>query len=312
MRGATVWRGEDAARRWYLALDGAVGNRQPNDAVAGRGSKLLPMASPPRDVSVSVASEHVVVARVSLHLDRREQVETATQYRFGITETQFLADVDRKEVAFTGPHVVRFHEVGDQIRTRIDGAVRSTWVVMSGAFLDDIASGTPCWRAPFRKPFTYPPLTTLGDLHHFLARVRAGAGALWAEEELATLLPRLLSAEDTSLLRPRPGMARLARAADEILGAEFTQITAVAELARALGVSASYLTRAYRAATGSTLHARVTRLRLSSALSRLADGAKDLTALALELGYSSHSHFSAEFKRHMGRPPSDFRLSTQM
>jgi AraC family transcriptional regulator len=110
----------------------------------------------------------------------------------------------------------------------------------------------------------------------------------------------------------RPGIARVAREADEVLARAFAGAVSVSSLARSLGVSASYLTRAYRAATGGTLHAHVTRLRLSHALSRLASGANDLTVLALELGYSSHSHFSAEFKRHVGRPPSAFRLSTQV
>ncbi len=276
-------------------------------------SALLPMASPPRDVAVAIANEDFAIASVSLHVDRREQVETALRHRFGITQTRFRADVEHKGVAATGPHMVRFHEAGDRIRSEIDGAVRSTWVVLSESFLEDAVSGTPVWRRPFGDPFVAPPLETLGALHRFFARARKSADAVWAHEELIALVPLLLSRSgDRQPTQLRPGMLRLARDADALLECEFAGALSVSRLARRLGVSASYLTRAYRAATGRTLHARVTRLRLSQALDRLAAGADDLTALALELGYSSHSHFSAEFKRHVGRPPSVFRLSTQV
>ena len=48
------------------------------------------------------------------------------------------------------------------------------------------------------------------------------------------------------------------------------------------------------------------RLRLARALDRLAD-VDDLAQLGLELGFSSHSHFSAAFQQAYGRSPSEFR-----
>ena len=281
--------------------------------VTKTASRLLPMASPPRPISVALESDDLVVASLKVRLDRSEQLETATQYRFGITQTRFRADVDRKASGVTGPDVVRFHEAGDLIRSRVDDTLQSTWVVLSSAFVEDVAADTPAWRTPFSRPFTRPPLPVLAELHRFLRAASACTDALWAQEELTVLLPKLLTAGgETPSVRSRRGINKLAQSADELLGAEFAEIGSLAELARRLDVSGSYLTRAYRAATGGTLHARVTRLRLSHALARLAEGAKDITALALELGYASHSHFSAEFKRYIGQSPSAFRLSTQM
>lgn len=280
------------------------------------GSALLPMASPPREVAVGVACEDVVIASVDLTFGARTHVEEATQYRFGVTETAFVADVEHKAIEVTGSHLVRFHEVGDKIGSRIDGPVRSTWVVLSPRFLEDVVSETPFWREPFREPFVAPPLPILGELHRFLARAKAGGSALWAQETLSVLLPRLLAARLCEDRCRRPlatsSMLKLARDAESLLGAAFPDPCSLSELAQRLGVSASYLARAYRAATGGTLHKRIARQRMSLALCRLAAGANDLTTLALELGYSSHSHFSAEFKRHLGVPPSQFRLNTQM
>jgi len=52
------------------------------------------------------------------------------------------------------------------------------------------------------------------------------------------------------------------------------------------------------------------RLRLARALDLLAQY-DDLTALSLDLGFSSHSHFSAAFRAVYGRSPSKFRLAAR-
>jgi AraC-like DNA-binding protein len=78
-------------------------------------------------------------------------------------------------------------------------------------------------------------------------------------------------------------------------------------IAAALGVSVFHLCRSFRRATGLTLHGYRDEVRLRMALERLEQGEGDLTRLGLELGYSSHSHFTAAFRRSFGRPPSAAR-----
>ena len=51
-------------------------------------------------------------------------------------------------------------------------------------------------------------------------------------------------------------------------------------------------------------------LRLGRALVELPN-ATDLTTLAFDLGFSSHSHFAAAFRRAFGCTPSHFRESTR-
>jgi AraC-like DNA-binding protein len=46
------------------------------------------------------------------------------------------------------------------------------------------------------------------------------------------------------------------------------------------------------------------RLRLRAALEELPECRGDITRLALDLGYSSHSHFTYAFRREFGVPPS--------
>ena len=53
------------------------------------------------------------------------------------------------------------------------------------------------------------------------------------------------------------------------------------------------------------------RLRLARAL-HLLGHYDDLTALGLDLGFSSHSHFSATFRKAYGRTPAEFQRAVQL
>lgn len=89
-----------------------------------------------------------------------------------------------------------------------------------------------------------------------------------------------------------------------VLANRFCDDLSLAELARMAGCSVFHLARRFRAETGTTLHGYRQQLRLRASLERLADADVDLLALALELGYSSHSHFTGTFRRAFGVTPS--------
>lgn len=79
------------------------------------------------------------------------------------------------------------------------------------------------------------------------------------------------------------------------------------DIARAVRLSPFHLCRVFRRTTGRTLHQYRTALRLRVALDRIADPRVDLAGLSLELGYSSHSHFTAAFRKEFGVSPSKIR-----
>lgn len=99
---------------------------------------------------------------------------------------------------------------------------------------------------------------------------------------------------------------RVSRAAKEYLQAHLTESVRVMDIARVVGVSPTYLTDLFRRTEGVSMHRYMTQLRLARALVELPN-TNDLTALALELGFSSHSHFTALFTRAFGESPSSFR-----
>lgn len=78
-------------------------------------------------------------------------------------------------------------------------------------------------------------------------------------------------------------------------------------VARALNTSPFHFARIFQRGTGMPLHQYLTRLRLRASLDPLAEGRRDLTELALDLGFSSHSHFTGLFRREFGTTPSGVR-----
>lgn len=82
-------------------------------------------------------------------------------------------------------------------------------------------------------------------------------------------------------------------------------------LSRRLDSTPFRLCRSFRTVTGTTIHRHLTQLRLQQALGRLAEGSRDLTGLALDLGFSSHSHFSSVFRKRLGITPEAVRRQAQ-
>src|SRR5262245_53735551 len=103
------------------------------------------------------------------------------------------------------------------------------------------------------------------------------------------------------------GHADHVEAAKTYLAGRMSERVTLDDVARDVGASPFPLARLLRRRTGAPLRRYLLRLRLRASLERLADGANDLTALALELGFSSHSHFTDSFRREFGRAPSDVR-----
>ena len=91
-----------------------------------------------------------------------------------------------------------------------------------------------------------------------------------------------------------------------VLASDLSRRWTLAEIAAEVGGSPVYLTQVFRKVEGIPLYRYQLRLRLARALTLLPQ-VDDLTALSLDLGFSSHSHFSAAFREAYGRSPSEFR-----
>jgi AraC-like DNA-binding protein len=133
-------------------------------------------------------------------------------------------------------------------------------------------------------------------------------------EETALRLLQLCTGTDSRSVQPRGAAARkaaeLAAEAQVLIAGRYPEKITLDELARQLGVSPFRLCRAYRAATSGTLHRHLTQLRLAAALDRLPGYRNDLSALAFDLGFSSHSHFTHAFRSYYGCAPAAWLQSS--
>ncbi len=98
-------------------------------------------------------------------------------------------------------------------------------------------------------------------------------------------------------------------AARDVIARRFKENLSLCDIARGVESSVFHLARIFKARTGFSLHAYRNQLRLRAALERLPDRAVDLIDIALDLGFSSHSHFTETFRRHFGGTPSVIRDS---
>jgi AraC family transcriptional regulator len=83
----------------------------------------------------------------------------------------------------------------------------------------------------------------------------------------------------------------------------------VARLAGVAHLSPFQLCRVFRQREGTSLYGYVLRERLAQALEAVLEGGEDLTAIALDAGFASHSHFTARFRGFFGVTPAALRRS---
>ena len=133
----------------------------------------------------------------------------------------------------------------------------------------------------------------------------APGGEFRADEELLALLHEALAMPPPRRVAS-PNTRRLIRRAKEYLDAHFTERVQLLDVADAVGASPAYLTDVFRRFEGIALHRYLTQLRLARSLIELPH-APDLTVLALDLEFSSHSHFTFAFRRAFGCTPSEYR-----
>ena len=155
-------------------------------------------------------------------------------------------------------------------------------------------------------------------LHYeFLALACASAPMLATEDILSELAQEALRCAyetDGFSGRGRRTSPAAERRQDEMcesvkaaVNRQIESLPSLRELAESVACSPFHLSRTFRERNGISLRRYVARLRGSMAAERLIRGTRDLTELALDLGFADHSHFTNSFRKEWGIPPSRFR-----
>ena len=142
--------------------------------------------------------------------------------------------------------------------------------------------------------------------------LRQGAAETLEAETLAlTLVRRALGERTSHAAGASRGRQKLVDRAKLILSSDLARRWTLAEIAHEVGVSPVYLTQVFQQVEAVPLYRYQLRLRLARALDLLGHY-DDLTTLGMDLGFSSHSHFSASFRQAYGRTPAEFQRSAHL
>lgn len=217
------------------------------------------------------------------------------------------------------PNSVVFVNAKDVVRPRYPGVDRqnSTAILIDAALLRallDEVDVRAAERPDPRFPATVAPVSASASLlhHTLLSRARAvDATPLEMEETALALLRHLLAdarkgmGANAPRFRERRVSGELAEAVRHLLTRSSSERLTLEEIGRRVGASPFHLSRAFTAEVGVPIHRYLVRLRLRLALDLISQRPRDLSWVALESGFASHSHFTAAFGAEYGVPPSE-------
>jgi AraC-like DNA-binding protein len=206
----------------------------------------------------------------------------------------------------TDPNIAVFYEAEQTFTRELADprGDRCTYVEIDHELMEEIAPGA---RSDGPIPVDGRIYMTQWSCLRSLA---AGAELdhLALDELFITILTRVLTAPRTErIVRSQVELVANARA---LLGERFAQPITLDEIAREVHCSPFHLSRTFRRVMGTTLHDYLTQLRLRDSLERVSETTTPLDRVACDLGFSSHSHFTARFRASFGVKPSDLRKQT--
>jgi AraC family transcriptional regulator len=173
-----------------------------------------------------------------------------------------------------------------------------------------------------RTELLWPCRTILESVHYdqhagIAALARRAVAELEAPDAVLPLALEALALEMLATSFRRSVAERTERRAPlwlerarELVHARYRENLQIAEIAEAVGVHPIRLARAFRAHYHLPLATYMRRLRLDWAAGQLLDSTDSLASIALQAGFSDQSHFTRAFKRHSGRTPRQFRITT--
>ena len=88
---------------------------------------------------------------------------------------------------------------------------------------------------------------------------------------------------------------------------KYSESVKIEQIASALGLNRSYLTRLFKDATGYSLQEYLLTYRMKMAVKLLGDENMSIADVAKNVGYCDTFTFSKAFKRHFGKAPSEYR-----
>jgi len=243
--------------------------------------------------------------------DRGAEECASTTYLVFTYRGVYARHVGQDQAVADANHVL-FFNAGEsyQISHPIGGSDASLSLMLSEDLLYELAPksilsnrGIAAFRPQCRR-IDPRAQALVAQLRHSL---RNGAiEPLEAESLALNLVGRSLGPRTSHEPRATYAARRLADRVKVLLAGDLSRRWTLADIAAEIRGSPVYLTQVFQRVEGIPLYRYHLRLRLARALD-LITSFDDLSALAAEIGFTSHSHFTSAFRRAYGYSPSAFR-----
>ena len=278
--------------------------------------QVNPLAMPEFDIKRLLDTDTVAVRNVRCNGTCRhrsaEECASATHLVFPYRGI-YVRHVGTDQAVADANHVLFFNAgEGYQVSHPIEGGDASLSLGLSEAILHELAPSSLLndrGKLGFRRQHQRVDARAqalVALLRHCLEN--GTIEPLEAEGLLLTLVSRSLGPRTSHEPGANYPRDRLADRVKVLLASDLSRRWTLAEIAAEIGGSPVYLTQVFQQVEGVPLYRYHLRLRLARALDLIARY-DDLSALAAELGFSSHSHFAAAFRQAYGESPKAFRQS---
>jgi AraC family transcriptional regulator len=228
---------------------------------------------------------------------------------------------EREAPFVANPNVVTFYNPGQAYRRNAispEGDL-CDWFAVETQFARDLIreidlciDDRPAW--PFFRSRAWSDTSTYLLQRRLFTRIASGRSTepLAVEETVVELLGRVTrSAYATRgvhlLSSITPRQRDTVHDIETVLSRPPEERLTLKGIARDVGLSPYHVCRIFRRATGKTLHHYRLQFRLRTALTQVLESTKPLTDVALDGGFSSHSHFTDRFRHAFGETPSLLR-----
>lgn len=225
----------------------------------------------------------------------------------------YLRHVGSTQAVADANHVLLFNvDESYRVSHPVDGGDSSLTLDLAEALLHELTPSALA-RGDGRSGFRHQALRIDARAQALVALLRhalrhGSIEALEAESLALTLASRSLGPRTARTPGATHARQRLVDRAKLLLASDLGRRWTLADIALEVGGSAVYLTQAFKQVEGMPLYRYQLQLRLARALDLL-ESDIDLSSLAQDLGFSSHSHFAAAFRQAYGRSPSEFRAA---
>ncbi|HUN91592.1 MAG TPA: AraC family transcriptional regulator [Burkholderiaceae bacterium] len=197
---------------------------------------------------------------------------------------------------------------------RSESARDNIHIDLDPSWLQRVAGGDEA-RLPscFGQPD--PVLTALASALIASLHTDASLQPSFADGMSQSLAAHLLARYAQTSRRERSTAALSRRELDRITALvreDLSHRWSVSQMADAVDLSCFHFCRSFKAASGQSPHAYVTRLRMEEALRQVRASSRPFLDIALDTGYSTATHFSQTFRRHWGITPREARRAHRL